>query len=62
MPCRFFDSLLCGASGLSYKTSRLYRALVDGKVIAVDVSGWSNPRLTRILYRITITHHPRPET
>lgn len=57
-----FDSLLCGASGLSYKTSRLYRALVD-KGIAVDVSGGSQATIDPFLYRITITYHPsqKPE-
>jgi zinc protease len=57
-----FDSLLCGASGLSYKTSRLYRALVD-KGFAVDVSGGSQATIDPFLYRINITHHPsqKPE-
>ena len=39
-PLQVMDSLLTGASGLSYKTSRLYRALVDQEY-AVDVNGWS---------------------
>ena len=39
-PLQVFDSLLGGVSGLSSKTSRLYRALVD-KEYAVEVSGWS---------------------
>ena len=56
------DSLLNGASGLSYKTSRLYRALVD-KGHAVDVSGYSEASIDPSLYRITITVHPerKPE-
>lgn len=57
-----FDSLLCGASGLSYKTSRLYRALVD-KGFAVDVSGGSQATIDPFLYHITVTHRPgrKPE-
>lgn len=57
-----FDSLLGGVSGLSTKTSRLYRALVD-KEFAVDVSGWSEATIDPFLYRITIVNHPkrRPE-
>lgn len=61
-PLQVLDSLLCGASGLSYKTSRLYRALVD-KGFAVDVSGGSHATIDPYLYRITVTHHPsqKPE-
>lgn len=51
------ESLLGGASGLSYKTSRLYRSLVD-REYAVDVSGWSEPSIDPFLFRITITSHP----
>jgi zinc protease len=57
-PLQVLDSLLNGASGLSYKTSRLYRALVD-KGYAVDVSGWSQAAIDPSLYRITITPHPK---
>lgn len=57
-PLQVLDSLLGGASGLSYKTSRLYRALVD-KEYAVDVSGWSEATIDPYLYRITITNHPQ---
>jgi zinc protease len=57
-PLQVFDSLLGGASGLSGKTSRLYRALVD-KEFAVDVSGWSEPTIDPYLYRITIVTHPK---
>ncbi len=57
-PLQVLDSLLGGASGLSYKTSRLYRALVD-KEYAVDVSGWSEATIDPYLYRITITNHPK---
>lgn len=62
LPLQVLDSLLNGASGLSYKTSRLYRALVD-KGYAVDVSGWSEASIDPALYRITITCHPerKPE-
>jgi zinc protease len=57
-PLQVLDSLLGGASGLSYKTSRLYRALVDQEY-AVDVSGWSEATIDPFLYRITITNHPK---
>lgn len=56
-PLQVMESLLNGASGLSYKTARLYRALVD-KEYAVDVSGWSESTIDPYLYRITITHRP----
>lgn len=61
-PLQVLDSLLNGASGLSNKTSRLYRALVDGG-LAVDASGWGESTIDPYLYRITITHHPdhKPE-
>jgi zinc protease len=57
-PLQVFDSLLGGASGLSGKTSRLYRALVD-KEFAVDVSGWAETTIDPYLYRITIVAHPK---
>lgn len=57
-PLQVLDSLLGGANGLSYKTSRLYRELVD-KEYAVDVSGWSEATIDPFLYRITITNHPK---
>jgi zinc protease len=57
-PLQVFDSLLGGANGLSGKTSRLYRALVD-KEYAVDISGWSEPTIDPYLYRITIVTHPK---
>jgi zinc protease len=59
-PLQVLDSLLCGSSGLSYKTSRLYRALVD-KGFAVDVSGGLYATIDPYLYRITVTHHPSQE-
>jgi zinc protease len=57
-PLAVLDSLLAGANGLSYKTSRLYRALID-KEYAVDMSGWSEPTIDPYLYRITLTLHPK---
>jgi zinc protease len=61
-PLAVLDSLLAGANGLSYKTSRLYRALIDNQY-AVDMSGWAEPTIDPYLYRITMTLHPkrRPE-
>jgi zinc protease len=65
-PLTVLDSLLSGASGLnifgggglSNKTSRLYRALVE-KELAVAVSGGTLTTLDPYLYGITITVHPR---
>lgn len=57
-PMTVLDSLLAGANGLSCKTSRLYRALVDHEY-AVDVSGWSEATLDPFLYRVTMTLHPK---
>ena len=57
-PLQVLDSLLGGANGLSYKTSRLYRALVD-KEFAVDVSSGSEATIDPFLYRIVITNHPK---
>jgi zinc protease len=56
------ESLLNGAGGLSYKTCRLYRALVD-KGLVVDISGWSESTIDPFLYRITLVHRPdkKPE-
>jgi zinc protease len=63
------DSLLAGPAslnvfggGLSNKTSRLYRALVD-RQIAVSVSGGASTTLDPFLYFFTLTVHPdrRPE-
>lgn len=56
-PLQVLESLLNGASGLSYKTCRLYRALVD-KGHAVDISGWSESTIDPYLYRFTIVHRP----
>jgi zinc protease len=57
-PLQIFDSILGGTSGLSIKTSRLYRALVD-KNYAIEVSGWAEPTIDPYLYRITLIKHPK---
>ena len=58
------DSLLAGASnlnmfggGISHKTSRLYRALVD-KEYAVSTSGGAAVTIDPFLYTFTLTVHP----
>lgn len=71
MPLAVLDSLLCGPSnlnmfgggGISHRTSRLYRALVETER-AVGVSGGSSVTLDPFLYTFTITCHPdkTPET
>jgi zinc protease len=60
------DSLLTGPSGLSFmggggisnKTSRLYRALVE-KELAVSVYGGLNATIDPYLYDITMTVNPK---
>ena len=59
------DSLLAGPSnlnmfsgGISNKTSRLYRALVD-KEYAVSVHGGAQATIDPFVYTITMTIHPR---
>jgi zinc protease len=60
------DSLLAGPSnlnmfgggGISNKTSRLYRALVD-KQFVVGFSGGSNPTIDPFLYGLSLTVHPK---
>jgi len=59
------DSLLCGPSslnmfggGISNKTSRLYRALVE-KELAVGVSGGLVATIDPFLYTIMLTIHPQ---
>ena len=47
-----------GGGGISNKTSRLYRALVD-KQFAVGFSGGSNLTVDPFLYTISITLHPK---
>jgi zinc protease len=69
-PLTVLDSLLSGPSGLSIfgggglsnKTSRLYRTLVEQE-LAVGVSGSTSTTLDPFLYSITITIHPnhKPE-
>jgi zinc protease len=57
-PLQVLDSLLGGASGLSNKTSRFYRALVDAEY-AVDISAGAETAIDPSLYRITIANHPK---
>ena len=64
-PLSVLDSLLAGPSnlnmfsgGISNKTSRLYRALVD-KEYAVSVYGGAQATIDPFLYTITITIHPK---
>jgi zinc protease len=57
-PLTVLDSLLAGPSGLSNKTSRLYRAMVD-KEYAVDVSGGTEFTIDPFIYRISLIIHPR---
>ena len=59
------DSLLCGPSslnmfggGISNKTSRLYRALVE-KELAVSVNGGLVATIDPYLYTFTLTIHPQ---
>jgi len=63
-PFLVLDSLFTGPSslnmfggGISNKTSRLYRSLVDGEV-AVSVQGSLPATIDPFLYSITITIHP----
>jgi zinc protease len=64
-PLAVLDSLLAGPSnlnmfsgGISNKTSRLYRALVD-KEYVVSVHGGAQATIDPFLYTITMTIHPR---
>ena len=64
-PLTVLDSLLAGPSnlnmfsgGISNKTSRLYRALVD-KQLAVSVHGGAQATIDPFLYTITMTIHPK---
>ncbi len=69
-PLAVLDSLLAGPSnlnmfgggGVSNKTSRLYRALID-KGLAVSVHGGSSATIDPFLYTFVITAHPekKPE-
>ncbi len=63
-PFSVLDSLLTGPSslnlfggGISNKTSRLYRALVENE-LAVGVSGGIQATIDPFLYTITLTLHP----
>jgi zinc protease len=66
LPLSVLDSLLAGPSslsmfgggGISNKTSRLYRALVD-KQFAVGFSGGSSTTIDPFLYTLSLTIHPR---
>ena len=64
-PCSVLDSLLAGPSnlnmfsgGISNKTSRLYRALVD-KEYVVSVHGGAQATIDPFIYTITMTIHPK---
>jgi zinc protease len=64
-PLTVLDSLLAGPSnlnmfsgGISNKTSRLYRALVD-KEFAVSVHGGAQATIDPFLYSVTMTVHPK---
>lgn len=64
-PLSVLDSLLAGPSnlnmfggGLSNKTSRLYRALVD-KELAVNISAGAQATVDPFLYYFSLTVHPR---
>jgi len=64
-PLSVLDSLLAGPSnlnmfsgGISNKTSRLYRALVD-KQFAVGIHGGAQATIDPFLYTINMTVHPR---
>jgi len=64
-PLAVLDSLLAGPSnlnmfsgGISNKTSRLYRALVDQEYV-VSVHGGAQATIDPFMYTITMTIHPR---
>lgn len=64
-PLTVLDSLLTGPSnlnmfggGTSNKTSRLYRALVEGE-LAVSISGGMQATIDPFLYNIVLTLHPQ---
>jgi zinc protease len=64
-PLSVLDSLLAGPSnlnmfsgGISNKTSRLYRALVDKEVV-VSIHGGAQATIDPFLYTITMTVHPK---
>lgn len=64
-PLAVLDSLLAGPSnlnmfggGVSNKTSRLYRALID-KELTVGLSGGAQATIDPFLYNISLTIHPQ---
>ncbi len=64
-PLAVLDSLLAGPSnlnffggGISNKTSRLYRAMID-KELAVGLSGGAQATIDPYLYTISLTIHPQ---
>ncbi len=65
-PLTVLDSLMAGPSnlnmfgggGISNKTSRLYRALID-KQYAVGFSGGANATIDPFLYTLSLTVHPK---
>ena len=64
-PLSVLDSLLAGPSnlnmfggGISNKTSRLYRALVD-KQLAVSIRGGAQATIDPFMYTFTLTIHPK---
>lgn len=64
-PLSVLDSLLAGPSnlnmfsgGISNKTSRLYRALVD-KEFVVSIHGGAQATIDPFLYTVTMTVHPK---
>ena len=66
--CSVLDSLLTGPSnlnifggGISNKTSRLYRTLVEGE-LAVSVAGGMQATIDPFLYSIILTIHPQSQT
>ena len=66
-PLTVLDSLLAGPSnlnffggGISNKTSRLYRAMID-KELVVGLSGGAQATIDPYLYNISLTVHPQRE-
>jgi zinc protease len=67
LPLMVLDSLLCGPSslnmfggGISNKTSRLYKTLVEGE-LAIGVYGGVQATIDPFLYTILLTLHPQPK-
>ncbi len=55
---QIFDGLFGGVSGVSNKTSRLYRALVDGEY-ATDIFAGGEAAQDPTLYRVVMLVHPK---